>query len=126
MSQNAVYISISWYSKICWFLVKKCWCQQNSRVCHVIHIFLGSSLGITVPSFILVGYVCQIFGRRGLFAPPPTPPLSVSAPKRLILNRVKTRQDTQTEKLQSSKKNLGFSFKCLMIILITPNWPAQS
>ena len=31
MCQNAIYICISWYSKICWFPVKKYWCQQNSR-----------------------------------------------------------------------------------------------
>ena len=31
MYQNTIYICISWYSKICWFPVKKCWCQQNSR-----------------------------------------------------------------------------------------------
>ena len=31
MYQNPIYICISWYGKICWFLVKKCWCQQNSR-----------------------------------------------------------------------------------------------
>ena len=24
-----IYICISWYSKICWFPEKKCWCQQN-------------------------------------------------------------------------------------------------
>ena len=25
------YICISWYNKICWFPVKKCWYQQNSE-----------------------------------------------------------------------------------------------
>ena len=30
MYQNAIYICISWYHKICWFLVKKYLCQQNS------------------------------------------------------------------------------------------------
>ena len=30
MCWNAISIFISWFSKICWFLVKKCWCQQNS------------------------------------------------------------------------------------------------
>ena len=29
--QNAIYVCIFWYNKICWFLIKKCWCQQNSR-----------------------------------------------------------------------------------------------
>ena len=31
MYQNPVCTCISWCSKICWFLVKKCWCQQKSR-----------------------------------------------------------------------------------------------
>ena len=44
MHQNAVYISISWYSKIRWFPVKNCWCQQNSRgVSRDLYIF-GSYL----------------------------------------------------------------------------------
>ena len=30
MCSNAIYICISRFSKICWFSVKKCWCQQNS------------------------------------------------------------------------------------------------
>ena len=43
--QNTVYICISRYSKICWFPVKKYWCQQNSRgVSHDSYIF-WSSLG---------------------------------------------------------------------------------
>ena len=28
MYQNAIYICISWYNKICWFPLNKCWCQQ--------------------------------------------------------------------------------------------------
>ena len=50
--------------------MKKCWCQQKSGVCPVIHVFLGSSLGkvgTTVPSFIIVEYVWQILGRGGPF-----------------------------------------------------------
>ena len=31
MYQIPIYMCISWCSKICWFPVKKCWCQQNSR-----------------------------------------------------------------------------------------------
>ena len=27
MYQNVIYIFIFWYSKICWFPVKKCWCR---------------------------------------------------------------------------------------------------
>ena len=67
--------------------MKKCWCQQNSegvsRDSYIVWIF--SRWGITVPSFIMVGYVSQILGKRGLFAPPPTHPWA--APKMPILNR---------------------------------------
>ena len=31
INQNPIYMCISWCSKICWFPVKKCWFQQNSR-----------------------------------------------------------------------------------------------
>ena len=31
MYQNAIYICVSWYNKICWFPAKKYWCQQNSE-----------------------------------------------------------------------------------------------
>ena len=31
MYYNAIYICISWYNRSCWFPVKKCWCQQNSK-----------------------------------------------------------------------------------------------
>ena len=45
MYSNAIYISISRYSKICWFLVKKCWYQQNSsgmsRDLYIFSIFFG-------------------------------------------------------------------------------------
>ena len=68
------YSYISWYNKICCFPVKKCWCQQKSegmsRDSYIFWIFFRS--GITVPSFILVGYVWQILG-RGAFLPPPPP-----------------------------------------------------
>ena len=86
--QNAIYICISWYNKICWFSVKKWWFQQNSggasRDSYVFWIFFR--YGIIVPSFITVGYLWQILGRGALFAPPPHP---WAAPKMPILNRVK-------------------------------------
>ena len=76
----AIYICISWCSKICWFLVKECWCQQNSRGVsrdsYIFWIFLRQ--GITVPSFIIVEYVWQILGRGGLFTPPPHPSSVIS------------------------------------------------
>ena len=56
--QNAIYICISWYSKVYWFPVKKYWCQQKA--------------GITVPIFVIVGYLWHPW----------------KAPKKSILNRV--------------------------------------
>ena len=71
MYQNAIYICISWYSKIWWFSVKKWWCQQNSRGVsrdsNNFRIFFR--WGITASSFIIAGYVWQILG-RGTFLPP--------------------------------------------------------
>ena len=40
MYQKSVYISISYYSKICWVPMKKYWSQQNSRgVSHDSYVF---------------------------------------------------------------------------------------
>ena len=71
MYQNTIYICISRYSKICWFPVKKCWCQHNSRgLSRDLYIFwILFGWGITVPSFIVVGYVWQVLGRGGLNPP---------------------------------------------------------
>ena len=89
MHQNTIYICISWYSKSCWFPVRKCWYQQNSRGVsrdsYIFWIFLG--LCITVPRFITVGYVWQILGRGAIF--PLLPPHPWAALKKPILNRVK-------------------------------------
>ena len=69
MYENVVYICIFWYSKIYWYPVKKCWCQQNSRHVsrgsYIFWIFFGK--GITVPRFVVVGYVWQILGRGSYF-----------------------------------------------------------
>ena len=72
MSSHAVFICISWYSKICWFPLKKCWCQQNSRgVSLDLYIFwIFFMWGIPVPSFIIVEYAWQVLGWRSLFATP--------------------------------------------------------
>ena len=40
---NGIYISIFWY--ICWFLVKNADVSRTQKLCHVIHIVFGSSLG---------------------------------------------------------------------------------
>ena len=45
MYQNTIYICIFWYSKIFWFPMKKCWCQQNSRSVSRDSYIFGSSLG---------------------------------------------------------------------------------
>ena len=67
MYQNPIYMCISWCTKICWFPMKKCWCQQNSRDVSrdscIFWIFLR--WGITVPSFIIVGCVWPFY------TPPP-------------------------------------------------------
>ena len=85
MYQNPIYTCISWCSKICQFLVKKCWCQQNpknvSRDLYSFWVFLRK--GITVPNFIIVGYLWQILGRG-----PKRPPHPWAALKKSILNRV--------------------------------------
>ena len=87
MYQNAIYICISWYSKIWWFSVKKWWCQQNPRGMlrdsYIFWIFFR--WGITVSSFIIAGYAWQILG-RGTFLPPLPHPRA--SPKNSILNRV--------------------------------------
>ena len=42
--------------------------SRTQEVRHVIHIFLASSLGITVPSFIIVGCTWHIFGCGELYS----------------------------------------------------------
>ena len=65
---------------------EKCWCQQNSR--HDLCNFLIFLRHMTVPSFIIEGYVWQILRKRAFLHPP----YPWAAPKRLILNRVNTRE----------------------------------
>ena len=50
--------------------MQKCWCQHNSRsVSRDLYIFwIFFREGITVPSSIMSGYVCQVLG-RGAFCP---------------------------------------------------------
>ena len=84
MYRNAVYICISWHSKIFWFPLKNADISRFQGVCHVIHMFFIPKEGIAVPSFIISWYVWQIIGVGALFVPP-----SMSIPERPILNRVK-------------------------------------
>ena len=86
MYQNksiSVFLAIA---KFAYFWWKKCWCQQSSMgVSHDSYIFLiFFRQGLTVPSFIIVGYVWQILG-RGPFCSPHL----WAALKKRILNRVK-------------------------------------
>ena len=89
MHYNTIYTCISWYTKNCWFSVKKCWCQQNSMgVSRDLCIFwIFFRYGITVPSFINVQYVWQILERGGILSPP-----FVSSPEKPILKRFKTQR----------------------------------
>ena len=45
MSENVIYIYISWFSKIYWFPVKNADFSRTQGVYHVIYIFFGFSLG---------------------------------------------------------------------------------
>ena len=98
MNQNAIYICISWYTKICWFPVKKCCCQQNSR-------------GVTCDSYVFCIFFkqdihyCRIcvtnfrddWRQKGsplcAFLPPSPLPRLWAAHKMPILNRVKISRD---------------------------------
>ena len=70
MYQNATYICISWYSKICWFRVKKCWCQWNwggvSRDSYIFWIFFRQGI-------IIHCRICVTDFSEGAFLPPPSP-----------------------------------------------------
>ena len=101
MYQNTVYICISWYSKICWFPVKKCWFQQNSRSVsrdsYIFQIFFGYNCAKC--------HHCRIcvtdFREGGLFAPSPH---LWAARKKPILNSVNDISSQFTELF-----NLSFS-----------------
>ena len=43
MYQDAIFICISWYGKICWFPVKNADVSRTQVVCYVIYVFFGSS-----------------------------------------------------------------------------------
>ena len=97
MYQNTISICFSWYSKVCRFLMKKSWSQKKSSgVSHDLYInWIFFRWGITVLSFVIVGYVWQILKRRAFL-----PLYPGAAPKRPILNRMK-------------RHFLGGSFGCL-------------
>ena len=81
---------ISWFCKICWFPVRKCWSQPNSRDVsrdlYICWVFLR--YGIIVPSFIIVGYVwrnCHLW----------------AAQKKPILNRVNHKINKSNKKIST-------------------------
>ena len=84
MYQNAISICISWEAKSADFWWKNADVSRTHSMCHMIHIFFGSSLGgATVPSFIIVGYVWQILGMGAFLSPSPPPPSkSMSSPEK--------------------------------------------
>ena len=71
-SKCSLYL-ISWYSKICWFPVKKCWCQQNSGCVSRDSFFFFNLLWIRYNCAKF--HHCKIcltdFRKGGLFDPPP-------------------------------------------------------
>ena len=71
MYQNAIYIFVSWYSKICRFPLKKFWSQQNSKACVTWFIYFLNLLKIRYNCAKF--YHCRIcvtdFREGGLFAP---------------------------------------------------------
>ena len=74
MYQNAIYIFISWYNKICWFPVKKCRCQKNPRgLSHDSYIFWITVIRYNCAKF----HHCRIwvtdFWKEGAFWPPHSP-----------------------------------------------------
>ena len=88
MYQNTIYICISWYSKICWFLVKKILMSAELKGCVTWFIYFLD--------FIWVRYKCAKFHHCrtcikdfreevGIFGPL----YPWAAPKNSILNRVK-------------------------------------
>ena len=85
MYQNPIYMCTSWCGKICWFLVKKYWCLQQSRNVsrdlYIFWIFLDNCAKFHHCR------ICVADFRDGGAKRPPHP---WAAPKKPILNRVKT------------------------------------
>ena len=90
MYQNQIYMCIFWCSKIFWFPMKKCWCQQKSRdASGDLYFFLDLPyVRYNCAKF----HHCRIgvadFGDGGGCQKAPSHPWAV--PKKPILNRVKT------------------------------------
>ena len=112
MYQDTIYICISWYSKICWFPMEKCWCYQNSRgVSRDSNIFLDILwLSYNCAKF----HHCRIcvtdFREVALFAPPPS---SLSSPAWIGLKY------TDSKHLKLWSKTKGLEEKCYPEILVS-------
>ena len=110
MYNNEVYVCISWYSKTSWFPVKKCWCQQNSRlVSRDSYIFLD---------LLWVRYNCVKFHHcKSILHLHPW-----AAPKRPILKRVNTEiiQKTNSKHhiLDKCRKTSSVEYIWLQAVLI--------
>ena len=128
MYQHVICACISWYCKICWFPMKKCWCQQNSSgvVCHVIHIFLDlldvryncakfHHCRICVTDFKEVG----VGGGGGGFLLPPIHEQPLKDPSRIGLTRLQKQlwKNSLREPLKSFCQIvwIPYSFKYLLL-----------
>ena len=64
MFHNGIYICISWYRKICRFPVKNEYVSRTQEVMRSVNCLDLFEASITVSSFVIVGYVSYILGRR--------------------------------------------------------------
>ena len=89
MYQNTIYICISWYSKICWFLVKKILMSAELKGCVTWFIYFLDVLWVRYNCATF--HHCRIcvteFREGGPFWPAPHPWVAAKKP---ILNRVKS------------------------------------
>ena len=69
MYRNAIYICISWYSKIFWFSVNNADVSRTQGVYYMIHIFFGSSLDKVKLSNSSLQDMCDRFLGKGPFLP---------------------------------------------------------
>ena len=105
MDQNAIYICISWYSKICWFQMKKWWCQQKSKDLSRDSYIFRFSLGKF--SKFNHCWICVIDFREGSFFVLLHP---WAALKKSILNKVKDSQNFFIKSLLRHTSDLHLNY----------------
>ena len=93
MQSISVFLDLA--RKMCWFTVKKLWCQQESRgVSRDLYIFVSSLGKVKLYQVSSLQNICDRFLGAETFLPPSPPPPPPSPhqsadPKRSILNRFK-------------------------------------